>query len=73
MLFLSNIKTKASIWYGQVPSGASPDGLRLAYSHVVVLDGFFGEEERVALLDALTQPGWDHAQVFDFTSPKRLA
>lgn len=38
-------------------------GVRLAYSHVAVLDSFFGEPEREALLSQLTQPGWDHLQV----------
>ena len=38
-------------------------GVRLAYSHVVVLDSFFGEPEREALLSELTQPGWDHSKV----------
>jgi hypothetical protein len=37
--------------------------MRLDYAHVVVLDNFFGEPERRALLDHLTAPGWDHLQV----------
>ena len=37
--------------------------VRLAYSHVVVLDSFFGEAEREALLSQLTESNWDHAQV----------
>ena len=37
--------------------------VRLAYSHVVVLDSFFGEAEREALLSQLTERDWDHAQV----------
>ena len=36
---------------------------RLAYSHVVVLDSFFGEAERAPLLSQLTESAWDHAQV----------
>ncbi|BDA51114.1 hypothetical protein COCOBI_17-3340 [Coccomyxa sp. Obi] len=45
-----------------VPSPESPDGMRLDYAHVVVLDNFFGEPERTALLEHLTAPGWDHSQ-----------
>lgn len=37
--------------------------MRLDYAHVVVLDDFFGEAERVALMEHLTAPGWDHTQV----------
>ena len=44
-------------------SATYPAGVRLAYSHVVVLDSFFGEPEREALLSQLTQPGWDHSKV----------
>ncbi len=48
-------------------------GVRLAYSHVVVLDSFFGEPEREALLSELTQPGWDHSKVgTDIRHPTRL-
>ena len=43
--------------------GSSGAGARLHYAHVVVLDDFVGEAERGALLDLLTAPGWDHAQV----------
>ena len=42
-----------------VPQGSA---MRLDYSHVVVLDNFFGETERQPLLDLLTQPGWDHSE-----------
>ncbi|KAK9804412.1 hypothetical protein WJX72_011538 [[Myrmecia] bisecta] len=45
-----------------VPSAASPDGARLDYAHIVVLDDFFGEDERVALLGFLTAPDWDHSR-----------
>ena len=38
-------------------------GARLHYAHLVVLDDFVGEAERSALLDFLTAPGWEHAQV----------
>ena len=37
--------------------------VRLAYSHMVVLDSFFDETEREALLSQLTESGWAHAQV----------
>ena len=37
--------------------------VRLAYSHVVVLDSFFGEAEREPLLSQLTESGWDHTRV----------
>ena len=37
--------------------------VRLAYSHVVVLDSFFGKAEREPLLSQMTESGWDHAQV----------
>mmetsp|Transcript_2194 Transcript_2194/g.6499 ORF Transcript_2194/g.6499 Transcript_2194/m.6499 type:complete len:428 (-) Transcript_2194:172-1455(-) len=37
-----------------------PVGARVSYSHVVVLDDFIGEDERVELLEAVTAPGWDH-------------
>ena len=40
-----------------------PAGVRLAYSHVVVLDSFFGEPEREMLLCQLTEPGWNPSQV----------
>ena len=40
-----------------------PAGVRLAYSHVVVLDSFFGEPERDVLLCQLTEPGWNPSQV----------
>ena len=40
-----------------------PAGVRLAYSHVVVLDSFLGELERDALLCQLTEPGWNPSQV----------
>lgn len=40
-----------------------PAGVRLAYSHVVVLDSFFGELQRDALLCQLTEPGWNPSQV----------
>ena len=43
--------------------GSGGAGARLHYAHVVVLDDFVGEAERGALLDLLTAPGWDHAQV----------
>ena len=36
--------------------------MRLAYAHVVVLDGLFGEAERAALLDQLIAPGWNETQ-----------
>ncbi len=48
-------------------------GMRLDYAHVVVLDGFFGEPERQALLDHLTAPGWDHSQVRPRSSKPTLA
>lgn len=49
-------------------------GLRLAYAHVVVLDGLFGEAQRAALLDLLTAPGWDETQVGLLTLvPRALA
>ena len=35
-------------------------GERFDAGHVVVLDGMVGEAERLALLDAITAPGWDH-------------
>ena len=44
-------------------SGSGGAGARLHYAHVVVLDDFVSEAERGALLDLLTAPGWDHAQV----------
>jgi hypothetical protein len=50
--------------------------MRLNYSHVVVLDNFFGEAERQALLDHLTAPGWDHTQVrasFAILTPAKQA
>jgi hypothetical protein len=31
-------------------------------SHVVVLDGFFGERERTGLFGLMTSPGWDQSQ-----------
>ena len=46
-----------------VPSAASPHGVRVDYSHVVVLDSFCEEAHRAELLARLTHPGWDHTQV----------
>lgn len=40
-----------------VPSPASPDGARVSFSSVVVLDGLIDEASRAALLDLLTAPG----------------
>ncbi|GFR49644.1 hypothetical protein Agub_g11688, partial [Astrephomene gubernaculifera] len=39
--------------------GSSGGGARVDVSHVVVLDGFFGEEQQQQLLDFITEPGWD--------------
>lgn len=36
--------------------------MRWDESHVVVLDGMVTNSERQALLDHLTEPGWDHTQ-----------
>jgi hypothetical protein len=44
-----------------IDGGAVDDtrgGERFDAGHVVVLDGLVGEEERAALLDAITAPGW---------------
>ncbi len=73
MISLSEITTHESEWLPDsvqitlnarldarlVPHGS---GLRLDYSHVVVLDNFIGEPERKSLLEVLTQPDWDHSQ-----------
>ena len=40
-----------------IPQGMS---MRLNYSHVVVMDNFIGEAERLSLLDFMTEPDWDH-------------
>lgn len=45
-----------------VPCTTPKEGMRLSYSHVVVLDNFIGEEEREQLLSMLTKPDWDHSQ-----------
>ncbi|KAK9806407.1 hypothetical protein WJX73_002680 [Symbiochloris irregularis] len=45
-----------------VPSAASPEGARVAYSHVAVLDDFIDEPTRSSLLALLTAEGWDHSQ-----------
>eukprot|EP00884_Botryococcus_braunii_P000585 jgi/Botrbrau1/10527/Bobra.7_1s0008.1 len=42
--------------------GAGNAALRVDYGHVVVLDDFFGEEERSEILAELTAPAWDHSQ-----------
>ncbi len=44
-----------------IDGGAVDDtrgGERFDAGHIVVLDGIVGEEERAALLDAITAPGW---------------
>ena len=44
-----------------IDAGAVDDsrgGERYDSGHIVVLDGLVGEEERAALLDAITAPGW---------------
>lgn len=46
-----------------VPSLSSPGGARVDHAHVVVLDNFFDEKQRVELLNLITEKGWDHAQV----------
>ena len=73
MLSLTPVKTHDSKWdpdTAQVTLNARLDArlvpqgsaMRLDYSHVVVLDNFFGEPERQALLNLLTAPGWDHSE-----------
>ena len=47
-------------------------GVRLSFAHLVVLDGLFGESERVELLEHLTAPGWDHTQVPLHSSASRI-
>ena len=42
-------------------SVSATDCFRSDASAVVALDGVVGEDLRVALLDAITEPGWDHA------------
>ncbi|MEW5307344.1 MAG: hypothetical protein WDW36_009748 [Sanguina aurantia] len=44
-----------------VPVG-SGGGARVDFASLVVLDDFFGEQERLSLLDFLTEAGWDHDQ-----------
>mmetsp|Transcript_11050 Transcript_11050/g.27900 ORF Transcript_11050/g.27900 Transcript_11050/m.27900 type:complete len:344 (+) Transcript_11050:177-1208(+) len=39
-----------------------PENARISYSHVVVIDNFFDEEQRQQLQDAITHSGWDHRQ-----------
>ena len=45
-----------------VPSPASPQGARVDYAHVVVLDNFFDAAQQTELLDLITVPGWEHHQ-----------
>uniref|UniRef100_A0A061RJK4 Prolyl 4-hydroxylase alpha subunit Fe(2+) 2OG dioxygenase domain-containing protein n=1 Tax=Tetraselmis sp. GSL018 TaxID=582737 RepID=A0A061RJK4_9CHLO len=42
-----------------IVEGCSPDGARVSYSHVVVLDNFIGEAERAELFTAVTDYGWE--------------
>ena len=62
-IVLSLCESKQVVQAAWQASWVCAAGVRLAYSHVVVLDSFFGEPEREALLAELTQPGWDHSKV----------
>lgn len=54
------VTLSARVCRGQV--GVSLGGRRWDESHVVVLDGLLTAAERAAILDSVTEPGWDHSQ-----------
>ena len=60
--------SRSELHAGGLTDGEVP--VREDVSHIVAIDGVVGDELRAAMLDAVTEPGWDHANADGPPTPK---